>query len=447
MIVRSQLSTGGLVILVLACSLFCIASTAEEVGGDTGYFEITSAPSGGAVYFDGSYKGTTPITFPVLVSGNPSHTIKVTKSGYNDWQQSYLGNPAVAETISVHADLIFIPVTQPTTLVGAGKGYYSISSVPSVGTVYFDGSYKGTTPVSVEVASEGTPGHTVTISLYGYETWSTSLSGNPASGQTIPVTAYLAPIQNYGSISVTTNPSGATALLDGGSTQITPCTFTNVNAGSHTISMSKSGYTSVSRTVTVTAGSTTYVSATLGSDVPETGTLYIVSTPQGASTFVDDVYYGKTPALASSLTEGDHQVRISLSGFQEWTGTVNVEGGSTKTVSQTLPIGTSTQTQTAGTGSVSISSNPPGAQVYIDNAYVGITPVNISSVQAGTRAFLIKQAGYADWQVSEPVHSGQTAHIAATLSALPTPTEGAMPSTLVLMAVGLLAFALLSRRK
>ena len=64
MIVRSQLSTGGLVILVLACSLFCIASTAEEVGGDTGYFEITSAPSGGAVYFDGSYKGTTPITFP-----------------------------------------------------------------------------------------------------------------------------------------------------------------------------------------------------------------------------------------------------------------------------------------------------------------------------------------------------------------------------------------------
>ena len=135
----------------------------------------------------------TPITFPVLVTGNPSHTIKVTKSGYNDWQQSYLGNPAVAETISVHADLVFIPVTQPTTLVGAGKGYYSISSVPSVGTVYFDGSYKGTTPVSVEVASQGTPGHTVTISLYGYETWSTSLSGNPASGQTIPVTGTWSP--------------------------------------------------------------------------------------------------------------------------------------------------------------------------------------------------------------------------------------------------------------
>ena len=91
--------------------------------------------------------------------------IKVTKSGYNDWQQSYLGNPAVGATISVHAELVFIPVTQPTTLVGQGKRYHSISSVPSVGTVYFDGSYKGTTPVSVEVASQGTPG--IYISLYG----------------------------------------------------------------------------------------------------------------------------------------------------------------------------------------------------------------------------------------------------------------------------------------
>ena len=104
-------------------------------------------------------------------------------------------------------------------------------------------------------------------------------------------------------------------------------------------------------------------------------------------------------------------------------------------------------TQTSGTGSVAVSSNPSGAQVFMDNIYEGTTPLTISPVQPGTHSFLIKQAGYADWQVSEPVQSGQTAQIAATLSALPTPTEGAMPSTLVLMALGLLAFALISRRK
>ena len=311
--------------------------------------------------------------------------------------------------------------------------------------------YKGTTPVTIEVASQGAPGHTVSISLSGYETWSTSVSGNPASGQTIPVTAYLTAIQSYGSISVTSDPSGATAVLDGGPSQTTPCTFTGVSPGSHTINASKGGYTSVSRTVTVSGGSTAQVSVTLNKVAPDTGTIYVVSTPQGANAYVDGVYYGITPALASGLAPGNHQVRISLSGFQEWVGTVYVTSGSTVTVTQTLRIGTPTPTQSptqpSGTGSAAVSSTPSGAQVFMDNMYQGITPLTISPVQPGTHSFLIKQAGYADWQISELVQSGQTSQIAATLSPLSTPTEGAMPSGLVLIAVGLLGFALLSRRK
>ncbi len=434
----------GLILLIL---VVVFSPAAAQIGGDTGYFEVTSDPSGGAVYFDGSYKGTTPVTFPVYVTGSPSHTIRVTKSGYYDWQQSYQGNPSAGETITVNADLVFIPVTQQTTLIGGGKGYYSITSLPSGGSVYFDGSYKGTTPVTVEVSSTGTPGHTVSISLSGYETWSTSLSGNPASGQTIPVTAYLTPIQNYGSISVTSNPSGATAMLDGGSSQTTPCTFTGVSPGSHTVYVSKSGYTSVSRTVTVSGGSTTQVSVTLNKVAPETGTIYVVSTPQGANAYVDGVYYGITPALATGLSPGNHQVRISLSGFQDWVGTAYVSSGQTTTVTQTLHVGTPTPTQSPGTGSVAVSSTPSGAQVYMDNVYEGITPLTISPVQPGTHTFLVKQAGYADWQVSEAIQSGQTTQIAATLTPLSTPTEGGMPVIIGLMAIGILGFVILSRKK
>jgi hypothetical protein len=350
------------------------------------------------------------------------------------------------QTISVNAHLVFIPVTQPTTLIGGGKGYYSLSSYPSGGSVYFDGSYKGTTPVTVQVASEGTPGHTVSISLSGYETWSMSLAGNPASDQTIPVNAYLTPIQSYGSISVSSNPSGATAVLDGGTSQTTPCTFTGVSPGSHTVYVSKSGYTGVSRTVTVNGGSTTQVSVTLNQVTPDTGSIYIVSTPQGANTYVDGVYYGITPALATGLSPGNHKVRISLTGFQDWIGSVYVIGGSTTTVTETLHVPTATPTQPPGTGSVAVSSNPSGAQVFMDNIYEGITPLTLSSVQPGTHTFLIKQAGYADWQVTEPVQSGQTIQIAASLSPVSTPTQGAMPVTLALMAMGLLGYAIIKKR-
>ncbi|HOU81167.1 MAG TPA: hypothetical protein PK477_01010 [Methanoregulaceae archaeon] len=49
MTIRSQISAGSLVLLILGCSLLCIAAIADEpaVGGDTGYFEITSEPTGG----------------------------------------------------------------------------------------------------------------------------------------------------------------------------------------------------------------------------------------------------------------------------------------------------------------------------------------------------------------------------------------------------------------
>ena len=140
MTIRSQISAGSLVLLILGCSLLCIAVMADEpaLGGDTGYFESTSEPSGGAVTFDGSYKGTTPVTFPVYVTGSPTHTIKVTKSGYNDWEQTYQGNPASGQTITVNAQLVYIPGTPVPTPIGGGKGYYSINSVPSGGNVYFD---------------------------------------------------------------------------------------------------------------------------------------------------------------------------------------------------------------------------------------------------------------------------------------------------------------------
>lgn len=450
MTIRSQFSAGCLVLLVLGCSLFCFAAVADEqaVGGDIGYFEITSVPSGGAVIFDGTYKGTTPVTFPVYVTASPSHTIKITKSGYNDWEEAYQGNPAPGETTAINAQLVYIPVTPTPTTVGGGKGYYSISSVPSGGAVYFDNQYKGTTPVTVEVSSTGTPGHKVSISLSGYDTWTTSLAGNPAEGQTIPVTAYLTPVQNYGSIIVYSNPSGATAVVDGRASQITPATFSNLYPGSHTVYVSKSGYSSVSRTVTVSAGSTTQVSVTLSQIPQDTGSIYMVTTPQGANAYVDGVYYGITPALATGLTVGNHEVKLSRAGFKEWVGTVNVVSGSTTTVTQTLHTGTvtPTPTKTPETGTVAVSSSPAGAQVYIDNAYEGITPVTIPSIAAGNHTILIQMAGYADWQISEDVKSGETTQVSATLSPHPTPTEGGIPAVLVVIGI-LAALAVAVRRE
>ncbi len=428
------------VLLLVVCGLAGIVSAEDGlIGGGTGYFQISSTPSGADVIFDDSYKGTTPVTVGVSSTGTPSHTIRITKSGYEDWEQSYDSNPFAGETIHVSATL--------TPVIGGGKGYYSISSSPSGANVYFDGSYKGTTPLTVEVSSTGTPGHTIRLTLSGYQEWSQYYSGNPSDGQTIYVSASMTPVQNYGSITVTSSPSGATAVLDGSNSQITPCTFHNVVPGSHTIQVTKSGYSTWSTTTSVSAGLNTQVYASLSTLPPTTGSIYVTSVPSGANVYVDGTYYGPSPQIASGLSPGYHQVRISLSGFQDWTGSVYVHADETTKVSQALSVGP-TPTSAPGTGSVSVSSNPAGAGVYLDNVYVGITPLTIPGVSSGSHVVLLTHQGYANWQATVQVQQGVTETVDATLSPSPTlgPTRVSLPAFIAVISLGILALAFFARK-
>lgn len=438
-------------VVMVAILVSLPASAAVSIGGDQGYFAISSDPSGATVYFDGQYHGTTPVTVAVYTSGTPHHTISLSLEGYQPWVRTYNENPVPGETISVNADLVFIPVTQPATpMPGSGKGYYAISSSPIGANVYFDGSYRGLTPVTIEVPSTGTPGHSVRLTLSGYQDWTASLSGNPADGQTIPVTAYLTPVSSSGNIFVDSSPSAATAVLDGGYSQVTPCTFTNVGPGPHQIQVTKPGYQPWSTTISVSAGFTTQVTATLRQVTPDSGTIYAVSLPQGASVYVDGVYYGPAPQLASGLSPGYHQVRLSLSGFQEWVGQVPVTAGGTTTVSQTLSVGSTTRpTLGPGTGVLSVSSVPAGAQVFVDDVFIGITPVTTPPVTSGSHQVLVRLSGYADWLTTVQVSPGQTTPVQATLTPGVTtaPTKGGVAPFMAVLSLCMLAFLARGRRK
>jgi hypothetical protein len=438
------------ILLLVAGAFLLVLPVAAQIGGDQGYFEISSTPSGASVYLDGSYEGTTPVTAAVYTTGTPEHTIRMILAGYQTWEETIPSSPSAGETIPIHADLVYIPVTQITTPIGGGKGYYAIYSVPSGAAVYFDNTYQGETPVTVEVSTTGTPGHTIRVTYPGYQDWVSSYPGNPSQGQTITVNAYLTPVTQYGSISVDSNPDRATAILDGGSSQLTPCTFNNVIAGSHTIQVSLAGYQPYSTTVSISAGKSTYVFASLTPSAPLTGSIYAVSLPQGASVYVDGQYYGPAPQIASGLTPGYHQVRLSLQGFQDWSGQVLVTAGTTTTVSQTLyATPTTSPTFTPGTGTLQVSSSPTGAQVFLDNVYVGITPITIPQVTAGSHTVLLKLSGYEDWQVTAQVASGQTTPVTATLVPATTtqPTQGPLPGVLALVALVAIAFVLWNRKK
>lgn len=82
---------------------------------------------------------------------------------------------------------------------------------------------------------------------------------------------------------------------------------------------------------------------------PQTGTLVIDSNPQGAQVFLDgeDLDH-QTPLTIENVPEGDHTVKLTLTGYLDWQKTVHVTAGQTTQVNATLtPVGTQ-QTRVSG---------------------------------------------------------------------------------------------------
>ncbi len=329
----------------------------ENIGGGKGYYDISSNPEGGTVIFDGKNKGITPVTVEVSTSGTPGHTISISKEGYRTWSSNQPGNPFEGETISINADLLFIPVTEPTTLppttiIGGGKGYYDISSNPEGGTVIFDGKNKGITPVTVEVSTSGTPGHTISISKEGYRTWSSNQPGNPFEGETvhvdadlvfIPITLPPTPIGGEkGYYYVMSSPSGAAVSLDGTNQGTTPINLEVSSTGTpgHTIGVAMPGYQSWSQYYpgNPPAGSTVTVNAVL-SPMYQNGNIQVMSSPSGAYAVLDNGQNSMvTPGTFSSVSAGWHNVRVTKTGYYPYSQDVQVNAGGTRLgVSQPCP--------------------------------------------------------------------------------------------------------------
>jgi serine/threonine protein kinase len=75
----------------------------------------------------------------------------------------------------------------------------------------------------------------------------------------------------------------------------------------------------------------------------------------------------------------------------------------------------STTKPTVFVGSLSISSRPRGATVILDGRVVGVTPLTLPEVAAGSHAVRLELEGYRAWSVSAQVVAGQQKKVNASL--------------------------------
>jgi hypothetical protein len=74
---------------------------------------------------------------------------------------------------------------------------------------------------------------------------------------------------------------------------------------------------------------------TISALVPEKGTVTVNSTPSGADVYADGAFVGNAPAVLK-LSEGKHTIKVSMSGFADWSRDISVLGGSDVGLTATL---------------------------------------------------------------------------------------------------------------
>lgn len=72
----------------------------------------------------------------------------------------------------------------------------------------------------------------------------------------------------------------------------------------------------------------------------------------------------------------------------------------------------------ASKGSIAVQSTPDGAEIYVDNAFIGNTPATLK-LSAGQHTIKAVLAGYKDWSRDITVQGDSDAHLTATMEKLP----------------------------
>ncbi len=159
--------------------------------------------------------------------------------------------------------------------------------------------------------------------------------------------------------------------------------------------------------------------------VPETtyGMIQVNSTPSGATILLNGKNTGKTtPATLSQIEAGKKAtVSFRLEGYEETARTVSVESNKTASVSASLkkkvqvapveptkPVKPVEDPTPSGPASLSISSDPSGAEVYINSESKGTTPLRVSGLTPGNVKVIISKDGYVKYSGSVNVSAGET---------------------------------------
>jgi hypothetical protein len=257
-----------------------VSATLTKSSSSLGSLEIKSVPSGASATLDGGSQGTTPVIVKDLSPGK--YTVGLAKSGYDDYSGPVTVVANKRTTVTITLDEKSGGSTDDDESVTTTKedsasttGSIHVESVPSGAGVNIDGWDKGKTPVTVSQVKPGS--HTITVKLAGYSDYTNSIEVKAGYRTSVTVPLKQESQTGSGTLTVRSNPTGATVYLDGDKKGTAPLELQNVPAGSHKVLLTMQGYGDSSQTVEMTDGSNKEVSVSLAKATPGFATVLSVA--------------------------------------------------------------------------------------------------------------------------------------------------------------------------
>ena len=265
-----------------------------------------------------------------------------------------------------------------------------------------------------------------------------------------------------GTLAITTVPPGAKVFVDNVFKGVTPLSLADTPAGYHILLITLLGYDDYTTSATVESARTVLVQADLQETgagnttptVPATiatttlprlnGSVAVTSVPNGATVMFDGQYNGTTPVIIPEVLPGNHEIVLSYPGYNLWQQSVSVGSSQTTAVNANLVVSTG---HAGNTGSLTVITDPAGAQVLVDSDVKGMSPATIPGLTTGTHTVLLKLEDYYDLSTTVNITAGKNQNYTTALRKAykPSLVETGLAGVVILIVIGAGMYRLLRK--
>jgi hypothetical protein len=266
---------------------------------------------------------------------------------------------------------------KPTAPPASGR--LAINTSPDGATVIVDGEPRGVTPVNLTVAAGS---HVVELHGQGEPR---RMSVNVDAGAEVSQYIELpksAP--TLGALQVKSDPGGARVAVDGIPRGVSPVTVTGLAPGEHTV-LVESDAGSTKQTVLVEPGATAALMAQLSNQGAPASGWISVSAPAEVQLFENGRLVGSSQTDKLMVLAGSHQLELvnQAIGYRA-AKTVQVSAGKTSSIKVEFP-----------NGSIALNATP-WADVWIDGARIGETPIGALALPIGSHEIVFKHPEFGE---------------------------------------------------